>query len=180
VADQTVKANVELICPTGGQEATGNVDIDGRFVDVPVNLCPIIHFMTAVPMELLPTENTSMIEVRATDPDMGPELLSIELSADRGELSASNSPDSMLTCPAGGGPVEVTAKVSDGVPQCDQEQSVTVYCPGDGDLCEGVDCSDGNECTADVCDPADGSCSNPNLPDGTSCDGGAGSCQSGV
>ena len=32
---------------------------------------------------------------------------------------------------------------------------------GGADLCEGVDCSDGNECTDDVCDPADGLCENP-------------------
>jgi hypothetical protein len=43
------------------------------------------------------------------------------------------------------------------------------------DLCSGVDCDDQNECTIDVCDPADGSCSNT-PDDGASCDGGAGTC----
>ena len=53
---------------------------------------------------------------------------------------------------------------------------------GVADLCMGVDCSDGNDCTADVCDSADGSCSNPGETDGTSCDfgGAAGVCMSGV
>ncbi len=41
---------------------------------------------------------------------------------------------------------------------------------GVADLCMGVDCSDGNDCTADVCDSADGSCSNPGETDGTVCD----------
>jgi hypothetical protein len=52
----------------------------------------------------------------------------------------------------------------------------------DAMLCAGVDCSDGNDCTDDVCDPADGSCSNPNEPDGTACDAGGvpGSCQAGT
>ena len=40
------------------------------------------------------------------------------------------------------------------------------------DLCAGVDCSDDNDCTADVC--TDGICSNPNLDPNTPCsqDGG--------
>jgi len=48
---------------------------------------------------------------------------------------------------------------------------------GDGGLCDGAACDDGNECTEDVCDPADGSCSNLKLADGSFCD--AGYCQSG-
>jgi hypothetical protein len=49
-------------------------------------------------------------------------------------------------------------------------------------LCDGVDCSDGNDCTADVCDPQDGSCSNPNEPNDTVCDaaGTPGTCQGGT
>jgi hypothetical protein len=49
-------------------------------------------------------------------------------------------------------------------------------------LCNGVDCSDGNDCTEDLCDPADGSCSNPNETDGEVCDasGNPGTCQTGV
>lgn len=52
---------------------------------------------------------------------------------------------------------------------------------GSEDLCEGVDCSDDSECTADVCDPATGSCSNPNVADGSQCDadGSDGLCLSG-
>ena len=47
---------------------------------------------------------------------------------------------------------------------------------GDGGLCEGGECDDGNECTEDVCDPADGSCSNTAVDDGSFCF--AGYCQS--
>ncbi len=177
IANQTVKANVELLCPITGGDAVGNVDIDGRFSEIPVDVCPIIHFMTSVPAELLPDENEAIIQVRASDPDMGPGALSIELSADRGELTVSNEPDSVLICPSAGGPVEVTAKVSDGSSKCDQEQSVTVFCPAQTGLCEGVDCSDDNDCTSDVC--TEGVCSNPEMADGTSCGSGSGSCQSG-
>jgi hypothetical protein len=47
------------------------------------------------------------------------------------------------------------------------------------DLCEGVDCNDNNECTADACDPADGSCSSINVDDGTPCNNDEGVCSGG-
>ena len=48
--------------------------------------------------------------------------------------------------------------------------------------CDGVECDDGNTCTDDVCDPADGSCSHPAVPDGSDCPLGEdpGRCASGV
>jgi hypothetical protein len=53
----------------------------------------------------------------------------------------------------------------------------------DAMLCEGVDCSDDNDCTKDVCDRADGECSFPNKTDGIACEfssGMAGICMSGT
>lgn len=48
------------------------------------------------------------------------------------------------------------------------------------DFCAGVDCDDGDDCTADSCD--DGTCSSVVEPDGSSCDfgGDPGACVSGV
>jgi hypothetical protein len=46
--------------------------------------------------------------------------------------------------------------------------------------CQGVNCSDGNERTSDICNASTGACSNPNVANGTACDGGNGSCQSGA
>jgi hypothetical protein len=40
----------------------------------------------------------------------------------------------------------------------------------DAELCREVDCSDGNDCTDDVCDLVDASCSNPNRVDGAACE----------
>jgi hypothetical protein len=40
-------------------------------------------------------------------------------------------------------------------------------------------CNDNNECTTDVCDPGLG-CQNTNVTDGTTCDGGAGTCAGGM
>ena len=65
----------------------------------------------------------------------------------------------------------------------------TGRCDGAGtcvDNCAGTDCSDGNECTQDLCDPSGGvaTCSNPNELDGTLCNAGggpgSGTCQNGA
>ena len=64
------------------------------------------------------------------------------------------------------------ATLGDGV--CDASAPASDgYCR-DVNRCDTVDCSDGNDCTDDVCDLADGSCSNPDFVAGTQCDGGAG------
>jgi hypothetical protein len=44
---------------------------------------------------------------------------------------------------------------------------------GGEDLCEGVECDDGNECTGDVCNPETGNCDHPAVEDGTTCSSGA-------
>jgi hypothetical protein len=49
-----------------------------------------------------------------------------------------------------------------------------------GDLCEGVVCDDENECTDDVCDPANGMCEYTAVPDGSHCAAGSGGCYGGV
>lgn len=49
---------------------------------------------------------------------------------------------------------------------------------GGADLCESVECDDLNECTDDTCNPINGLCEYPPMPDGSFCDTGA--CQSGV
>ena len=51
----------------------------------------------------------------------------------------------------------------------------------DAELCSEVDCSDGNDCTEDVCNPANANCSNPNKVDGSFCqtDGNPGLCVAG-
>lgn len=41
-------------------------------------------------------------------------------------------------------------------------------------------CDDQSECTDDICDPRDGSCTNPQVDDGAPCNDGAGACQQGV
>jgi hypothetical protein len=49
---------------------------------------------------------------------------------------------------------------------------------GNGDfLCQGITCDDDNDCTVDVCNPADGSCTNTVQEDDSFCD--VGYCQAG-
>jgi hypothetical protein len=48
---------------------------------------------------------------------------------------------------------------------------------GGTDLCEGVDCDDGNECTGDTC--LDGTCENAPVENGAACGGDSGTCQEG-
>ncbi|MFW2389149.1 MAG: hypothetical protein ACN4G0_12480, partial [Polyangiales bacterium] len=71
--------------------------------------------------------------------------------------------------------------VEDGA-SCDFEGGLPGVCMTggceDAMLCADVDCSDGNECTDDVCDPLTGDCSNTNLDAGAECDaaGNPGEC----
>jgi hypothetical protein len=69
------------------------------------------------------------------------------------------------------------ATLGDGV--CDASAPASDGFCRDVNRCDGVDCGDGNDCTQDLCDLADGSCSNPNEGAGTLCDSGAGICDGG-
>jgi hypothetical protein len=71
-------------------------------------------------------------------------------------------------------PVDDGAACDGGAGSCSSGECIPI------DLCEEADCDDGNECTDDLCDPADGSCNNEAVDDGTACDDGAGACSSGV
>lgn len=74
-------------------------------------------------------------------------------------------------CVAGIGALSCTALDEGELPPvCDQ------VCTGP--LCEDVDCDDENECTADLCNASDGSCSSTPVSDGTLCSNGA--CQNGA
>ena len=75
------------------------------------------------------------------------------------------------------GGYEICVTLSDGDIDCGKRKCITVVCP---DLCEGVVCDDGNECTADRCDRSTGLCINEVVPDGLACDGCASTCQAGA
>ena len=170
IENDTVKVNLVLVCTVGGTDPLGNVDIDATFEIIEGNLCPRLHFLGAIP-STIGDDGTSEITVLASDPDGDP--VTTTLSATSGSFGDVNASNTVYTCD-GAGAQTISVTASDGDAACDKEKEVEVTCPG-VDLCAGVDCSDGNECTSDVCDPADGSCSNP-VDTGASCDGGAGTC----
>lgn len=58
---------------------------------------------------------------------------------------------------------------------CTANTCISNMCMSTNVVCE----DDGNECTVEACDPGSG-CGSSNKDDGTSCDGGAGSCRGGV
>ena len=64
------------------------------------------------------------------------------------------------------GPTEICVVMSDGDDDCDRMRCTTIVCP---DLCGGVVCDDGNECTAEYCNPLDGQCVSNDAPDGLAC-----------
>ena len=65
-------------------------------------------------------------------------------------------------CPACSGPeVCDDGNVCNGIEDCDPAIGCLPGTP--------LDCDDGDYCTEDACDPADGSCSNAPVPDGTAC-----------
>jgi len=82
------------------------------------------------------------------------------------------------TCdPSFPGPIEICVVVTDGDLDCDKSACVAIDCP---DPCEGIVCNDGNECTADYCDPTLGQCVFDVAPDGIACDSCNSTCQAGV
>ena len=109
--------------------------------------------------------NCQFIDPCASDPCNQSNVCSPEVcTADPGDNSAICTPDpgsasgNACSPPAGG--------VCDGEGNC-VTCTVDEQCPDDG-----------NECTAEVCNA--GSCESVNVPDGTECNNGAGSCQAGT
>ncbi|MBW2718793.1 MAG: hypothetical protein JRD94_09630, partial [Deltaproteobacteria bacterium] len=83
-----------------------------------------------------------------------------------------NAQETTYTC-AEVGDHSITITISDDdFEYCMDDWTVPVTCvEGDGgDLCEGVDCDDVNQCTDNECNPASGACINEPVQDGTPCD----------
>lgn len=174
---QTVKADITLGCPTTGAPATGSVNIDGRFEEILVDICPIVHILNAIPRVITEPSGESSLRVQASDPDGG--AVETVLSASSGDIADPNATRTTFSCTQGG-PVEVTVTAAPGNPNCQSTATTTLSCPDTGGLCDGVSCEDdGSECTAEACNPATGECESSNLANGTPCDGGlcrAGAC----
>ncbi len=196
--------NIELECSLSVIPPSGDLDIDGSFNLVHGNYCPQLFWLGAVPTAADPTVmdvHTSYMDLDnacgencdpqtcdfsvnppvcspAPDPGLSSTLTAPAAPAGNGSFGNINAVDTTYSCdPLLPGPTEICVVVSDGDNDCDQMRCITVDCP---DLCEGVVCDDGNECTRDRCNPLDGSCSNDPAPDGIACNSCNDTCQSGA
>ncbi|MDH3622479.1 MAG: hypothetical protein OES69_04010 [Myxococcales bacterium] len=157
VVNETVKVNIVLTCLGDGQELLGTVDIDATFEEVPANNCPRLYFLNVVPDEVPPEGSTVTVLVGDADGDP----VSTALTATGGSFVDPSAQLTTYTCDDANGTQTVSVIASDGDPACDKTKSFDVTCPG-VNLCENVDCDDGNPCTDDSCNPETGECETSN------------------
>lgn len=196
----TNKFNIVLECSLSVNPPSGDATFDGSFDFVHGNYCPQLFWLGSYPSTdpFVMNIQTSSIDVDTScgqncDPQTcdfttappvctpGPDNgLTSTLSAPalKGSFGDVTASDTIYTCDwLYPGPTEICVLVSDGDLECDQTRCVTIDCP---DVCENVDCDDGNECTRDRCNPITGACSNILAPDGIACDSCNSTCQAGV
>jgi cysteine-rich repeat protein len=198
------KVNIVLECSLSVIPPSGDLDVDGDFNLVHGNYCPQLFWLGAVPSVVAPAVpavsriQTSYMDIDNTcgqncdpqtcnfsanppscTPAPDPGLSSILFApAGKGTFGDASALNTTYTCdPLHPGPTEICVRVSDGDVDCDRMRCLTIQCP---DLCAGVDCDDGNECTRDRCDPLSGLCSNTPAPDGIACNNCNNTCQTGA
>jgi cysteine-rich repeat protein len=199
------KFNIVLECNLSVEGPSADVDIDGSFTFINGNYCPKLNWFGAIPL----TAFDFTVETISFDPDStcgqncdpqtcdftqnppvctpGPNPGFSNMLSAPAENGNFGTPDAMgnpinfqttYTCdPLVPGPTELCVLATDGDNDCDQMRCITVECP---DLCDGVSCDDGNECTRDTCDPTTGVCSNDPAPDGIACNACDGTCVGGT
>jgi len=194
------KVNIELVCSLSVVPPSGDVDIDADFELVNGNYCPQLFWLGWYPS---PDPGVFNIQTSSTDIDgtcgqncdpqtcdfnsnppactPGPDPgLSSTLSAPAGNGSfgdVSASETTYACDPLVPGPTEICVLVSDGDLDCDRTRCMTIECP---DLCLAMACDDGNDCTADSCDPSTGLCINDPAPDGIACNDCENTCIAGA
>lgn len=200
LADATTQLDITLLCELSIGLPDGSSDAEGDFQIEIGNECPKLFDLSAHPYVVADGQSSTLVQVVASDLDgtcgdrcdpqtcdssnppvctPGPDLgLVTTFSAPVGSFDDANAALATYTCdPAFPGPIEVCVEISDGDLDCDKAACIAVYCP---DPCEGILCNDGNECTADYCDPSLGQCVFDVAPDGIACDSCNSTCQAGV
>lgn len=94
------------------------------------NSCPVIEALTASPNPIPLGEETTTIQIDASDPDGFPEHLATELSSDGGAFVDRFATETVFRC-AEPGPVEVCVEATDGDAACNKSRCITVQCPSD-------------------------------------------------
>lgn len=93
------------------------------------NTCPIIESFSADPNQV-PSNGTTEIMVEVLDPDAFPSPLITELSSTTGIFDDRFVNETTFRCGASGD-TTLCVEASDGDPDCDEFQCITVRCPGD-------------------------------------------------
>jgi cysteine-rich repeat protein len=200
VAEGTTEIAISMLCELSVDLPDGGGDTEGEFEYEIGNECPKLFDFGAYPSVVPDGQSSTLVQVVARDLDdtcgdrcdpqtcdfsnppvctPGPDLgFRTTLFAPVGTFDDPHAALTTYRCdPAFPGPIELCVVASDGDLDCDKSACVVVECT---DLCEGVVCNDGNECTADSCDPATGQCVFDTAPDGIACNNCNSTCQAGV
>jgi cysteine-rich repeat protein len=200
VEDNTTMLSITLVCSLSVDTPDADGDADGGFQFEVGNECPKIFNLAAIPRVIPNGQSSALIQTLALDldgtcgsncnpqtcDDANPPVCTP--GPDNGFVTTLDAfvgtfddPSSTLTTyhcdPWFPGLIEICTNVSDGDLDCDKERCTSLVCP---DPCEGVVCDDGNECTAESCDPQTGTCQFDVAPDGIACDSCNSTCQAGV
>jgi hypothetical protein len=116
-ADTTSSVSIQLLCPSV-EGPSGSVQLNGL-----VNVCATVQSVVST---LQADGQTVALHALGIDEDSGPNELSYEWTSSAGLLSTATSADALLTCPDGGGPVQVTLAISDGA--CVSELALSPVC----------------------------------------------------
>ena len=188
--DGTTKVDINLLCTLSVDISDGTGDTDGEFQFTVGNECPKVFSFSAQPNVVPSGLSSTLIQAIAQDLDgtcgnncdpqtcdganppnctPGPDNgFATQLDAFVGTFDDPTASLTTYHCdPYFPGPIEVCLNASDGDLDCDKDPCIRVICP---DPCAGVVCNDGNECTAESCDPQTGTCVFEVAPDGIACD----------
>lgn len=94
--------------------------------DIPVNICPNLFTVNAIPSDIPPGQDSTEVQTRAEDPDGGPLPLVTTFYAFRGTFDDPNAKDTVYHCESSG-LQEICVDASDGA--CVKTLCTDVRCP---------------------------------------------------
>ena len=148
----------------------GDVRVNGK-----LNICAQLHKLVVSPLQ---TSVGNDIDLSAMGKDEEGDSIRYTWTGTGGSIADPNAASTTYTCGEVGEQMITITVSDDDFEHCMDDWTVPVTCV-EVDLCEGVDCDDGNECTDNDCNSTSGTCINAPIEDGTECDGGAGTCSAG-
>ena len=168
--------NVNPVCPQG--DPCHNGGLPGTCINDVCEedaLCPVLTNVLIAPLQ---ADVGDEITVSAAASDEQGDMIDYLWSGSGGVFADPSAASTTYTCLEIGQHDINIAVSDDDFTNCVADFTLPITCLP---MCtEDVDCDDGNECTTDTCDPADGMCDQSNAAGGTPCSGGvcdgAGTC----